>query len=85
MKQIKINQIFHYIRCLKYAKACYESDEAHLRVIAIAGNTAPFEVMSQRWRTVGNAVSDLIGLRFEPQASHFKDKRFTIQTDKLKN
>ena len=56
---------------------------AHLRVIAIAGNTAPFEEMSQRCRTVGNAVSDLIGPRFERQTSHFRDERVTIRTDML--
>ena len=27
---------------------------AHLRVIAPAGNTAPFEKMPQRWPAVGN-------------------------------
>ena len=29
------------------------------------GNTAPFEEMSQRWRAVGNTVSDLTGPRFK--------------------
>ena len=33
--------------------------KAHLRIIAPVGNTDPFEEMSQRWRAVGNAVSDL--------------------------
>ena len=32
------------------------------------GNTASFEEMVQRWRAIGNTVSDLIGLRFEPRA-----------------
>ena len=32
-------------------------------------NTASFEEMSQRWRAVGNSVSDLTGPRFEPQTS----------------
>ena len=39
------------------------------------GSTAPFEEIWQRWRTVGNAVSDLTGLRFELQISRFRDER----------
>ena len=39
---------------------------AHLCVIAAAGNTAPFEEMSQRWRAVVNALSDLTDPRFKP-------------------
>ena len=31
--------------------------------------------MSQRWRAVGNTVSDLTGPRFEPQTSCSRDKR----------
>ena len=31
--------------------------------------------MLQRWRTIDNAVSDLTGLRFEPQTSHSRDER----------
>ena len=30
-------------------------------------NTAPFEEMLQRWRAVGNTVSDLIGPKIKPQ------------------
>ena len=33
--------------------------------------------MSQPWRTVGNTVSDLTGLRFEPQTSRSRDERVT--------
>ena len=51
----------------------------HLRVIAPAGNTAPFEEMLQRWRDVGNTLSDLTGPRFEPQTSHSRDKRVTAR------
>ena len=41
--------------------------------------------MSQRWRAVGNTVSDLTGPRFEPQTSHLpravgnRDKRATAR------
>ena len=43
------------------------------------GNTAPFEEMSQRWRAVGNTVSDLTGPRFEPQTSRSRDERVTAR------
>ena len=43
------------------------------------GNAAPFEEMSQRWRAVGNTVSDLTGLRFEPQTSRSRDERVTAR------
>ena len=39
------------------------------------GNTAPFEKMSQRWRAVGNTVSDLTCSKFEPQTSRSRDER----------
>ena len=42
---------------------------AHLRVIAPAGNTAPFKKMLQRWQAVGSTVSDLTDPELEPQAS----------------
>ena len=41
------------------------------------GNTASSEVMSQRWRTVGNTVFDLTGPRFEPQTSRSSNERVT--------
>ena len=59
------HQIFHYTRCL------------NIRVIAPAGNTAPFEETSQRWRAIGNTVSDLTGPRFELQTSPSRDERVT--------
>ena len=31
------------------------------------GNTGPFEEMLQRWQAIGNTVSNLTHLRFEPQ------------------
>ena len=39
--------------------------------------------MSQRWRGVGNIVSDLIGQRFEPQTYRSKDERVTAQPTTL--
>ena len=43
------------------------------------GNTAPFEETSQRWRAVGNTVSDLTSPRFEPQTSRSKDEHVTAR------
>ena len=40
-------------------------------------NRASFEEMSQRWRVVGNTVSDLTGPRFESQTSRSRDERVT--------
>ena len=41
-------------------------------------NTAPFEEMSQRWRT-DNSASGLTGPRFEPKISCSRDKRVTAR------
>ena len=69
---------------LDYAEVCNELAgpiSASLR----PGNTAPFEEMSQRWRAVGNTVSDLTGPRFEPQTSRSRDERVTARpTGRLK-
>ena len=43
------------------------------------GNTASFEEMLQRWRAVGNTVSDLADPRFEPQTSRSRDERVTAR------
>ena len=75
MNQIKSNLSLY---SLYYAEACNELAgpiSASLR----PGNTAPFEEMSQRWRAVGNTVSDLTGLRFEPQTSRSRDERVTAR------
>ena len=59
---------------LYYAEACNEFTGpifASLR----PGNTA-FEEMSQRWRAVGNNVSDFTGPRFEPQTSFPRRTRY---------
>ena len=62
---------------LKYAEACNELAgpiSASLR----PDNTARFEEISQRWRAVGNIVSDLPGPRFELQ-TRSRDERVTAQ------
>ena len=43
------------------------------------GNTASFEKMSQRWRAIGNTVSDLIDPRFELLTSRSRDERVTAR------
>ena len=63
---------------LDYAEACNEFAgpiSASLR----PGDTAPFEEMLQRWRGVGNTVSNLTNPRFEPQTSRSRDKRVTAR------
>ena len=65
---------------LYHAEACNEFAgpiSASLRT----GNTAPFEEMSQRWRAIGNTVSDLTGPRFELRTSCSRDK--CIRLDQL--
>ena len=48
-------------------------------LIASAGNTALFEEMLQRWRAVGNNVSDMTGPRFKPQTSRSRRERVTAR------
>ena len=62
---IKSNQIFRYTRCAG----------AHFRVIAPAGNRAPFKEMSQQWRAVGNTVRFDRPYGFEPLTSRSSDER----------
>ena len=57
--RFKSNQIFYYTCCITLS--LWGPISASLR----PGNTAPFEEMSQRWRAVGNTVSDLTGPRLE--------------------
>ena len=69
--------MFHYTRCNtpKRVTSWRGPSPRHLR----PGNTAPFEEMSQRWRAVGNTVSDLTGPRFEPQTSRSRDERDLVE------
>ena len=52
---------------------------ARLRVIAPSDCTPPFAEMSQRWRAVGNTVSDLTGPKFEPQTCGSGAERVTAR------
>ena len=63
---------------LYYAKVCNEF-AGPISELLCSGNAASFEEMSQRWRAVGNTVSDLTGPRFEPQISRSGDERVTAR------
>ena len=69
----KSNLLFY---SLYYAEACNEFAGPIFASLRL-GNTAPFEEMLQRWRAVGNTVSDLTSPRFEPQTYCSTDKRVT--------
>ena len=63
LNQIKKSNLL--LCSLYYAEACNEfagPTSASLR----PGNAALFKEMLQRWRAVGNNVSDLTGARFTP-------------------
>ena len=71
----KLNQIFHYTRC-----------NTPKRVTSWRGpsprhcpRATQLLSLSQRWRAVGNAVSDLTGPRFEPLTSRSRDERVTAR------
>ena len=69
---------------LYYAKACNKflgPISASLRL----GNEAPFEELLQRWRGVGNTVSDLTSARFEPRTSHSRDEHNTVKLFSFKS
>ena len=76
---MQCNQIKSFIILAGLRRSVERVGGAHLRVIAPASNTAPFEEMSQRWRAVGNTVSDLTGPRFERQTSRSRDERVTAR------
>ena len=58
----KLNQIFHYTRCITLARVASLRDPSH--VIAL-GNTALLEEMLQWRRTDGDNLSDLSGPKFD--------------------
>ena len=63
---------------LSYAEACNEFAQL-ISVSLRSGNTASFEEISPRWRTVGNSVFNLTGPRFEHQISRFRNERVTAR------
>ena len=62
-----------------YAEASKELVMPISQVITTLSNTALFEKMLQRWRAVGNTVSYLTGLKFEPKTSHSRNKCVTAR------
>ena len=70
------NQIFCYTQCITPKRATSLEDQvASFR----PGHAAYFKEILQRWRAIGNTVSDLTGPRFEPQTSSSRDDRVTAQ------
>ena len=65
-KLVDQNQIKSFIIPAVLRQSMKRVCGAHLGVSALVGNTALFEEMLQRWRAVGNTVSDLACARFEP-------------------
>ena len=57
---------------------CY-TDAELISASLLPGSTALFKEMSQRWRAVGNAVSNLTGPGFEPRTICFEDERVTAR------
>ena len=74
-KEIKSNLLLYSLYYTEAYNELAEPISASLR----PGNTASFEEISQRWRAVGNTVFDLIGPRFESQASRSRDERVTAR------
>ena len=66
------------ILAVYYAEVCNKL-AGPISVSERPGNAASSEEMSQQCRAVGNAVSDLTGLKYEPQTSRSRDKRFTAR------
>ena len=73
-KTIKSNLLFYSIY---YADACNEC-AGPISVSMRLGNTATLKEISQQWRAIGNAVSDLTGPRFESRTSRFRDERVKL-------
>ena len=71
---VKSNLSLNSLYC---AEACNELFEP-ISLSFRPGNTASFEEMLQRRRAVNNTVSDLTGLKFEPQTSRTRDQSVTL-------
>ena len=72
------NQMFHYIP-LYYAKACNEFEEP-ISTSSPSDNIVLFQEMLQRWRAVGNTVSDLTDQKFGPQTFRPIDEHSTYNS-----
>ena len=74
---LKSSQVFQSTHCitLKRLTSWRGPSPRPLR----PGNTASFKEMLQRCRAVGNTVSDLTCLRFQPYTSCFRDERVTAR------
>ena len=72
-------RVFHYTRGSTPKCATSLITVVPIPMSLRPGNIVSFEDKSQRWRAVGNTVSDLTGPRFEPQTSRSRDQRVTAR------
>ena len=85
VSKIKPKQIRQYFKSnrslykLNYAKECNKFAGPISSSLRPGNNTARSKEISQRWRAISNVVSDLTGLRFEPQTSRSRDERVTVR------
>ena len=79
ISKFKSNQNFHYTRCVT-PKCIRNKLSGYISASLLQGNTAPFEKMSQRWRAVGNTVSNLTVPKFESQTSRSRDECVPART-----
>ena len=68
------NQTFRYTRCITSKRVTSLRGPSP---IVAPGQHSSYRRMPQRWQAAGNIVSDLTGLRFEPQTSRSRDERVT--------
>ena len=61
--QIKIKSSLYSLYCAE----TFNEFTGPITSLRVAGNIALYEKISQRWRAVGNSLSNLTGPRFEPQ------------------
>ena len=69
---------------LYYAEACNEF-VGFISASMRSGNIALFEEMPQRWRAVGNTVSDFTAPSFGPQTSRYQDEHVIARSTASSN
>ena len=69
--------MFHYIRCISSKRITILLDPSLRHYARGTQLIRSFEEILQRWRAVGNTVSNLTGLIFETQTFRSRDERIT--------
>ena len=64
-----------------YNAKAYNKLAGPISTSSCPGNTASFKDMSQRWQAIGNTVSELTSLKFEPKTSCSRDDRNNCSTN----